>query len=89
MKHKRMESILITGANDKNWTVKERDEIIERAVEIYLEKRRKITLSTEPPRKVFILESGEASRQEPSMVSSDDESKDSDIFENYIFEDSD
>ena len=80
---------MITGTNDKNWTVKEPDEIIERAVEIYLEKRRKITLSTEPPQNVFILESGEASRQEPSMVSSDDESEDSDIFEDYIFEDSD
>ena len=53
MKHGRMESILITGANDKNWSTKEREEIIERAVEIYLEKRRKRTVSSlEPPKKV-------------------------------------
>ena len=31
------------SVNDKNWSPEERDETIERATEIYLEKRRKIT----------------------------------------------
>lgn len=58
MKHKRMESMLIIGANDKNWTLKERSEIIERALEIYLQKRRKTKLA----RKDLIPESGEATQ---------------------------
>ena len=53
MKHRRIELILIIGANDKNWTVKERGEIFKRALDIYIEKRRKTKL--EPPRKVVIL----------------------------------
>ena len=79
MKNRRMESILIIGANDKNWTVKERSEIFERALDIYLEKRRKTQF--EPPRKVVRLESEEAigRRLESSGISSDDES---DIFDN-------
>ena len=79
MKNRRMESILIIGANDKNWTVKERSEIFERALDIYLEKRRKTQF--EPPRKVVRLESEEAigQRLESSGISSDDES---DIFDN-------
>ena len=55
--HARMEMLLSISVNDKNWSPEERDEIIERATEIYLEKRRKKKLSTtavhwEPPRKV-------------------------------------
>ncbi len=38
MKHKRLEQILIISSNEKNWTVQERNEIIERALNIYLEK---------------------------------------------------
>ena len=57
MSHARMEMVLSISVNDKNWSPEERDEIIERATEIYLEKRRKKKLSTtavhwEPPRKV-------------------------------------
>ena len=77
MKHRRMELILIIGANDKNWTVKERSEIFERALDIYLEKRRKTQF--EPPRKVVRLESEEAIGQRLESISSDDES---DIFDN-------
>ena len=77
MKNRRMESILIIGANDKNWTVKERSEIFERALDIYLEKRRKTQF--EPPRKVVRLESEEAIGQRLESISSDDES---DIFDN-------
>ena len=41
---------MITDASDKNWTTKEREEFIERAVKIYL-KKRKGTLSTFEPLK--------------------------------------
>ena len=55
MKHKRMEQILIISSNDKNWTIQERNEIIERAVDIYLQKRRKAIVA-EPPSKKSCLE---------------------------------
>ncbi len=55
IKHKRMEQILIISSNDKNWTAQERNEIIERAVDIYLEKRRK-TIVAEPPSKKSCVE---------------------------------
>ena len=48
MKHRRMESVLMISVNDKNWSQRERDDILERAVDIYLEKRRKTKMS-EPP----------------------------------------
>ena len=41
MKHSRMEQLLFICANDKNWSDDEREEILERSVELYLEKRRK------------------------------------------------
>ena len=44
--HARMEMLLSISVNDKNWSPEERDEIIERATEIYIEKRRKKKLST-------------------------------------------
>ena len=40
-----MEDLLITKANDSAWSEAERKEIIARAVEIYLEKRRKVQLA--------------------------------------------
>ena len=46
MSHARMEMVLSISVNDKNWSPEERDEIIERATEIYIEKRRKKKLST-------------------------------------------
>ena len=55
MKHKRMEQILIISSTDKNWTIQERNEIIERAVDIYLQKRRKAIVA-EPPSKKSCLE---------------------------------
>ena len=55
MKHKRMEQILIISSNDKNWTIQERNEIIERAVDIYLQKRRKAIVA-EPPSKKSCLQ---------------------------------
>ena len=45
MKHKRMEQILIISRDDKNWTVQERNEIVERALIIYLEKKRNTILN--------------------------------------------
>ncbi len=55
IKQKRMEQTLIISSNDKNWTAQERNEIIERAVDIYLEKRRK-TIVAEPPSKKSCVE---------------------------------
>ena len=39
----------------KNWSAREKEELIERAVEIYLMKRRK-TKTCEPPQKVRIIQ---------------------------------
>ena len=54
MKHNRIESVLLIAGNDKNWSAREREEIIERAVGIYLMKRRK-TKTCEPPQKMRIV----------------------------------
>lgn len=45
MSHETMEDLLLTKANDSAWSEAERKGIIARAVEIYLEKRRKVQLA--------------------------------------------
>ena len=50
MKHKRKEQILISSCNNKHWTALERNEIIERAIGIYLEEKVK-GMVAEPPSK--------------------------------------
>lgn len=41
MKHRTMESVLIISVNNKNWSQKERDDILERAVDFYLKNDRR------------------------------------------------
>ena len=45
MSHETMEDLLLTKANDSAWSEAERKSIIARAVQIYLEKRRKVQLA--------------------------------------------
>ena len=75
MKHRRMESVMIISGNDENWSAVEREDIIKRAVEIYLAKRRKTKIAS-PPRKVFIIDAdvhqeNEQRRQEICAVDLD------------------
>ena len=46
MGHAKMDMLLNIAVSDKNWSEEERCEIIDRAVEIYLEKRRKTKTSS-------------------------------------------
>ena len=43
--HENMEDLMVIKANDKIWTEAERKEILNLAVEKYLEKRRKVRLA--------------------------------------------
>ena len=40
MSHKMMEQCIMIFANDSNWSKSEREQLIERAVDLYMEKRR-------------------------------------------------
>eukprot|EP00112_Aurelia_sp_Birch-Aquarium-sp1_P011097 Seg2340.8 transcript_id=Seg2340.8/GoldUCD/mRNA.D3Y31 product="hypothetical protein" protein_id=Seg2340.8/GoldUCD/D3Y31 len=54
MKHRRMESVLMISVNDKNWSQKERDDILERAVDVYMEKRRRKTVNGPPSKRLHL-----------------------------------
>ena len=84
MKHRRMESVLMISVNDKNWSQRERDDILERAVDIYLEKRRKTKMS-EPPSKRPHLD---GTVQEKGDVSLVDDVSDCEFWNNSEFSDS-
>ena len=71
VKHRRMESVLIISVNEKNWSQTECDDILERALDIYAERRRKIKVS-EPPCKSLRL--NETSQEEDNVSLVDDES---------------
>lgn len=53
LSHDQMERLLCIYVNDRNWTASEREEIINRSIEIYMEKRRKTRTAAaeEPPKK--------------------------------------
>ena len=78
MHHSTIEKLLLLNVNDKNWCDVEREEIIERAVETYLQKRRttKEVQMTEPPEKRLRLDDTIASEYETDSEdpSSGDES---------------
>ena len=63
-------SVLMISLNDKNWSQKECDDILKRAVDIYLEKRRK-TKVNEPPSKRLHLDGTVQGKDNISLV--DDE----------------
>ena len=60
MKHATMEELLLLNLNDKIWSDIEREDIIEKAVDNYLKKRR-VTKQTSvgPPEKRFRLDKEE------------------------------
>ena len=75
-----MESMLTAAGIDKNWSAREREEITERAVEIYLLKRRK-TKTCEPPQKLRIIqleENAYVSMEIADTLSDDEKDDDSD-----------
>ena len=72
MKHVTMQQLMLINLNDKNWCEAERDEIIERAVEDYLEKRRS-TRFEEPEQKRMRFGDENVSDEESSSDDDDDE----------------
>ena len=48
LSHRNMENVLIVKGNDKNWSERERNKIVEAAVASYLQKRRKRKFAPEP-----------------------------------------
>ena len=44
MKHSTMTDLMLIKGNDNCWSAKERKEILQRALELYMEKRRKVKL---------------------------------------------
>ncbi|MCP4484342.1 MAG: hypothetical protein GY823_07275 [Flavobacteriaceae bacterium] len=78
MKHSRMEQLLFICANDKNWSDDEREEILERNVELYLEKRRKKRLVDiqEPLAKKKKIEDYLTAEEATDEDSSDDSDQD-------------
>ena len=66
-----MESVLMISVNDKNWSQTERDDILERALYIYAERRWKMKVS-KPPSKWLRL--NETSQEEDNVSFVDDES---------------
>ena len=77
MKHTRMEQLLVIRGNDKNWSQEEREAILVRSVDIYLEKRRKkiLTAASEP----------QAKRQKTAeQDSSNEDLSESEDTENYL-----
>ena len=53
MGHDTLENSVIVSENNSIWSEKEREEIIDRALEIYLSKRRIATLSSEAGRRAI------------------------------------
>ena len=71
MNHDLMEHIMLISGNKNNWNKAEKDQIIDRAVEIYLSKRRTKQLDDlepvgEPARKVVVIDDSDASDSESS-----------------------
>ena len=82
MGHAKMDMLLNIAVNDKNWSEEERCEIIDRTVEIYLEKRRKTKTSSstaasqteEPASKFAKISSDSDSDDHVSEISDTDSS---------------
>ena len=63
LKHETIESLMKINLSDKIWTEKENNEILERAVDVYLSKRRGKKIA-EPPKKVSRMECDNENTQE-------------------------
>ena len=83
MSHGTMEDLMLIRGNDKNWSAKERADLLCRAVEIYLEKRRKVRLDDgQEPKKQRVEKTSETVVEESSSEEdseSDSDSEDIDI----------
>lgn len=66
LKHDSMVDIIMIKANNKCWSEQERNEILDRAYELYTAKRRKVVLDTPPEKRVRIevVDSSEESDEE-------------------------
>ena len=63
LKHETIESLMKINLSDKIWIEKEKNEILERAVDVYLSKQRGEKIA-EPPKKVSRMESDNENTQE-------------------------
>ena len=86
MKHSTMTDLMLIKGNDNCWSAKERKEILQRALEFYMEKRRKVkidsnTVDEETPLKKRRIEKDIAMTitNGDSSSSSESESEDSDV----------
>ena len=82
MNHDHMESIMLISGNKNNWTKAEKDQIIDRAVDIYLSKRRTLQLDEfkpvgEPPVKVMVID--DSDRDSNHTASDKESSSDDDL----------
>ena len=64
--HETIESLMKINLSDKIWTEKEKNEILERAVNVYLSKRGGTNIA-EPPKKVSRMECNNENTQETLM----------------------
>ena len=71
LKHKSIEDVMIIKGNDCNWTDEERNEILERAREIYYEKRQRTRLDGQPA-----IKKRKRNIETSIELSSDDEDED-------------
>ena len=63
LKHETIESLMKINLSDKIWTEKEKNEILERAVDVYLSKQRGKKIA-EPPKKLSHMECDNENTQE-------------------------
>ena len=79
LKHKTIEDMLLIKANHKIWDEKEREAILDRTTEIYLQKRRRTKID-EPPSKVQRLSTEINIEPDSDEESTDESDIDDDVF---------
>ena len=72
LKHETIESLMKINLSDKIWTEKEKNEILERAVDVYLSKRGGTNIA-EPPKKVSHMECDNENTQERLLESHEED----------------
>ena len=92
LNHNSIEDIMIINGNDVNWTIKEKEEIIARAREIYKEKRRRTRMEGEPPikkREKVIKKEEIPEVDDLDIVSADEEQEEDDYLSTFSSSESD
>ena len=76
MNHDLMENLLMVKCNDRAWSTKEKSDILNRAVQMYLEKRRKRKLDARMSTEINEVNSNEVISSDESDSSLDSDSSD-------------